>query len=343
MQHQTLQSLVPATKVNAVNRALQATFDTQSVDSITPLSGGLSTAFVYKIIVAGKPYVLRLIMHQDALNDPARQFTCMKLAAAVGVAPRVHYASVEDALSIIDFVDAQRLMTAFATRQELLITLANTVKAIHSTTTFPKLVNFLDGVDDFIQEFRAAQMLPESATAELFCLYAQVQQSYPRHDPDVVSSHNDLNYNNILFDGKKIWVIDWEAAFQNDRYADLATIANGFVNSDDDEELFLRAYFGDAPSDYQRARFFLMRQVRHLFYAMIMMKLVDYAKPGNVPLDTNMQVPRIEEFRKHLGDGTIQLGSYQGQLLFAKVEMNEALLAMQSQRFAESVALMGQH
>jgi hypothetical protein len=264
----------------------------------------------------------------------------MKLAAAVGVAPRVHYASVEDALSIIDFVDAQRLMTAFATREELLVTLANTVKAIHSTPTFPKLVNFLDGVDDFIQEFKASQMLPESATAKLFSLYARVQQSYPRHDPDVVSSHNDLNYNNIMFDGKQIWIVDWEAAFANDRYADLATIANGFVNSDEDEEVFLHAYFGETPSVYQRARFFLMRQVRRLFYAMIMMKLVDYAKPGNVPLDTNMQVPRIEEFRKQLSDGAIQLGTYEGQLLFAKVEMNEALLAMQSPRFAESIKLM---
>ncbi len=343
MQQSNLQSLIPQTKLEAVLEGLRTAFGSDHVDSIVPLSGGLSTALVYKISVCGEPYVLRIIMNVDALNDPARQFTCMTLAAAAGVAPTVYYANVEDALSITAWIATTPLVNHFTERENLLVELAKTIKAIHATPLFPKLVNFLDGVDGFIQEVKATGLLPESATAEHFAYYAHIQQSYPRHDTDVVSSHNDLNHNNILFDGKRIWIIDWEAAFQNDRYADLASIANGFVYNERQEELYLQVYFGDTLDEYKRARLFLMQQVSHIFYAMVMLKLVAASRTDNSTVEATMQVPRIADFRKQLGEGQVNLASAEGQLLFAKVELNEALLSMKSPRFAASIDLMNQH
>lgn len=123
----------------------------------------------------------------------------------------------------------------WASSNELLPELVKIIKSIHSTPLFPKLVNYLDGIDMFIQNFKASELLPESATEEHFRYYSQIQNVYPRYDGDVVSSHNDLNPNNILFDGKKIWIIDWEAAFQNDRYVDLANVANRFVTNEMEE------------------------------------------------------------------------------------------------------------
>lgn len=97
----------------------------------------------------------------------------------------------------------------------------------------------------------------------------------------MVSSHNDLNPNNILFDGKKIWVIDWEAAFQNDRYVDLAIVAKTFVHNQEDEAIFLQTYFGEQLDEYKRARFFLMQQICRMYYAMIMLKLAAAQKPAD--------------------------------------------------------------
>lgn len=115
-------------------------------------------------------------------------------------------------------------------RTKLLLKLVETIRSIHSTRLFPKLVNYLDGIDGFIAEFKASGILPSSATEEHFRYYSQIQKVYPRYDTDLVSSHNDLT-RNILFDGKKVWVIDWEAAFQNDRYVDLAIVANTFIST----------------------------------------------------------------------------------------------------------------
>jgi thiamine kinase-like enzyme len=334
-------SLLPQAKLEAVQVGLQSAFSTTIVESIVPLAGGLSTALVYKITVRNKPYVLRLIMHIDPLNDPARQFPCMNLAAEAGVAPPVYYASVEDALSITEFIETKPIAGHFATHDDLLVELAKTIKAIHATPLFPKLVNFLDGVDGFIQEFKASGMLPERTTAEHFSYYSQIQQSYPRQDPDLVSSHNDLNFNNVLFDGVKFWVIDWEAAFQNDRYADLANIANAFVSNETQEEVYLTAYFDDSPSEYQRARLFLMQQVSHMFYAMLMMKFAAAQKPAGWNHDDSMDTPSLADFRKQIGAGEIALASYEGKLLFAKVALNEALRNMKSPRFAEAINRMG--
>jgi thiamine kinase-like enzyme len=79
---------------------------------------------------------------------------------------------------------------------------------------------------------RLAKSLQKSLTKELPERYSRVAHVYPRHDEsNWVSSHNDLKPENILFDGNRVWLVDWEAAFLNDRYVDLAVVANFAVNS----------------------------------------------------------------------------------------------------------------
>jgi hypothetical protein len=112
--NQILKASIPEIKRAAVEQALQDTFNTTVVESIESLTGGLSSALVYKIMVSDKPYVLRVIMQPDALNAPVRQYVCMNLAAKAGIAPHVYYANVEDALSITDFIEAKPLSGHFA-------------------------------------------------------------------------------------------------------------------------------------------------------------------------------------------------------------------------------------
>ena len=77
----------------------------------------------------------------------------------------------------------------------------------------------------------------------------------------------------MLFDGSRLWMVDWEAAFQNDRYADLAVVANMLVANEAEEQIYLQEYFGAPPDSYQAARFYLMRQLAHMFYAMAFLSL----------------------------------------------------------------------
>ncbi|WP_163592603.1 phosphotransferase, partial [Klebsiella pneumoniae] len=86
-------------------------------------------------------------------------------------------------------------------------------------------------------------------------------------EPAPVSSHNDLNPRNILYDGRRLWLVDWEAAFLPDRYFDLAALANFFTATPEDEVLLQATYWSAPPREAQAARLYLARQVNHLYYA----------------------------------------------------------------------------
>ena len=267
--------MIPETKNAAVERALQSTFGVSEFEDIQKLNTAkLTSAHVFRIVVRGRPYLLRVITRTDANTDPTRQFMCMKIAAEAGLAPRVFYTSVEDRVSIIDFLESRPLPPA-----EAAVRFAATLRALHAQPLFPRLVNDYDtsptfllrpsGLrESFIQGFGAAKIVPEMETEELIQLCARLAGVYRFQDSDLVSSHNDLKPENIVFDGERVWLVDWEAAFLNDRYSDLAVMANFVVTNDAEEEVYLRTYFGEAAGEYRLARFYLMRQVVHVFYAM---------------------------------------------------------------------------
>ncbi len=145
-----------------------------------------------------------------------------------------------------------------------------TLRSLHSLPPFSKAMNY-ETLGGFIRKFKDSNIMPAVETEEVFVRHAEVAEIYPRHQPDMVSSHSapDLKPENILLDGHQVWVVDWEAAFLNDRYFDLAVVANFVVTNDAEEQIYLREYFGQPPGEYQLARFFLMRQIMHMFYAAI--------------------------------------------------------------------------
>lgn len=91
------------------------------------------------------------------MGDPTRQFNCMKLAAEAGLAPRIWYTSIEDRISITDFVVARPFSVGEAKTK-----LAELLRELHSLPPFPKLMNYQDTMDGFLQKFQEAKILPES-------------------------------------------------------------------------------------------------------------------------------------------------------------------------------------
>ena len=266
--------MIPHEKSAAVSRGLSEAFGTTAIEDICRMTKGLSSDLVFRIVTKGSPFLLRIMTRMDERNDPVRVFTCMRAAGEAGLAPRVLYSNTEDGIAIIKWIEAVPFPAAQA-----LVQLPATLKRLHALPLFPKAFNYATAHNFFVWRLRGSGLLSGREIEEVFRRYQQICAAYPYLDADLVSCHMDLKPENILFDGSRPWLVDWMAAFVNDRYFDLAIVANFVVANDGDGRIYLEEYFGQRPDEYQLARFFLMRQVLHMLSAAVFLLLGSAGKP----------------------------------------------------------------
>ena len=330
---------IPQAQRPAVDRGLMAAFGTSELDSVAVMSGGLSGAVVYRIRVGGIGYALRLTLSRDALRDPARGFACMRTAAEALLAPRVRYACAEDGVAIIDLVEARPLFDYPGDGGPLIAELAQTARLLHETPPFPALVDYMAGMEELIGLHRASGLLDPAATQELFARYAGLAAAYRTAPGDQVSSHNDINPGNLLFDGRRLWLIDWEAAFLADRYVDLATLANWFARGDAGaEDLLLATYFGAPPTSEQRARLEVMKVVNHVFTGVIFLNSAHDEQPGAELAERTLAGPSLPQMHAGLGSGEVSFARWDDRIAYGKARLGAALAGLRTEAFADALA-----
>jgi aminoglycoside phosphotransferase (APT) family kinase protein len=330
---------IPEAKREAVARALAAAFGVSEPDGPpVALSGGLSGAAVFRIRVGGIAYALRLTLERDDLRDPARGFACMATAAEAFLAPTVRYASADDGVAITDLVAAQPLFDYPGDGGPLVVELAQTIRLLHQTPAFPELVDYMAGMDELVAQHRASGILDPAATTELFDRYAALARTYHTAPQDRVSSHNDINPGNLIYDGRRLWLIDWEAAFRADRYVDLATAANWLARTPALEERLLATYFGAPPTAEQRARFEVMKAVNHVFLGVMFLSTVAAGRPGAPLADRTLAGPPLAEMHAGLGSGAVSFARWEDRAAYGKSRLAQALESLRSDTFAQALA-----
>ena len=330
--------MIPQEKIAAATRGLNEAFGVDAFDDIRDLTERPGSNRVFRIVVRGTAYLLRI---NTRAGDMTRHFSCMLTAAEAGLAPRVRYASAEDRISITDFVEAVPFPATDALRR-----IPAGLRALHALPPFPVspfnttctfLLNHGPALEKFLQDFRAANILPEHDLEELLAQYARVAAAYSSLDPDLAPSHNDLfKPDNMLFDGSRLWLVDWEAAFQNDRYADLAVVANMLVANEAEEQIYLQEYFGTPPDSYQAARFYLMKQLAHMFYAMAFLKLGSAGKP----VDWSEPVPAYSDFQRHFWAREVDLADNHSKTVYGRVHWEQIRHNLRQPRFDEALGIV---
>ena len=332
---------IPESRREAVDRALMGAFGTTTLDAVTPISGGLSGAGLFRIRVGGIAYVLRLEPPALSFGDPARGFVCMRIAADAFLAPRVRYADPADGVVIMDLVAQRSLALDYpGDGKPLLIELAQAVRALHAAPQFPPLVDYMTGMQMVIGQQLQSGLFDPSIFQDLIDRYGEVAAVYRTAAGDRVSSHNDLNPGNVLYDGTRLWLVDWEASFLADRYVDLATVAGWFTHDQTQEDLLLSTYFGTAPTPEQHARFTVMRQVNHVFYGMQMLNSAAAERPGLSRPDQDLSGPSLGALRGRLATGDFALQAWDNRVAYGKARLSEALTGIQSPVFREAVSLL---
>ena len=296
----------------AVQRALSSVFGGALVESHQPMAGGASGALAFLIGVSGRRCVLRVEARRSRIRNP-HQYTCMQIASDAGIAPPLRYADAEAGVVIMDYVAEQPLHQYRGGAATLLRDLAALVEKLHATSLFPAVVDFRQLIRRMlahVQSGCANGLLDRHVEA-----FERVVAAYPWNPAAHVSCHNDPNPRNTLFDGNRLWLIDWETSYRNDPFVDLAILAENHAPSAEQAVGLLHAYLRREPQSAQIARLRLMRQLVRLYYGGLMLSAT--LNPA-APMEY-LAAPTPDEFRAMVASGKLTPASVETMIVLGKM------------------------
>jgi aminoglycoside phosphotransferase (APT) family kinase protein len=135
-----------------------------------------------------------------------------------------------------------------------------------------------------------------------------------------VSSHNDPVPRNVLFDGQRLWMIDWESAYRNDPLVDVAIALDSFAPTPDLEQVFLRAWRGQRAPAAISDRLAKVRALTRLYYAGVFLSAS--AAASGALADHDISAPTVATFRRAILNGQITPGSPKAKHILGKMYLS---------------------
>jgi aminoglycoside phosphotransferase (APT) family kinase protein len=257
---------IPMTHREIAQAALRATVGSATIDSIRPIPGGVSGAFVYRVAAGDRRYVLRMEGFASPLRNP-HQYTSMRIAAEAGIAPRLYHVDEVARVAVMDFIVEQPLNTYPGGPHALAQALGDMLRRLQGTPRFGRFVDYPDITARLWAHVCRTNLFAPGVLDAHTQRLADLRSAYTWNSDEAVSSHNDILPRNLLFDGERLWLVDWESAYCNDPVVDMATMLDNFAPSPELEEVLLQAWLGHPPDRSLRDRLELMRALTRLFYA----------------------------------------------------------------------------
>jgi aminoglycoside phosphotransferase (APT) family kinase protein len=292
------------------------------VESIEPITFGLSGASVHAITTSRGSYVLRVQARHLDERHFAQQVRVLQRAVAAGVAPAIVHVDEAARAVVSTRVHGRPLAAALADPAERPAVLASVVerlRALHAID--PSDVDERDPIPitraawSAAKDRRGAPGWAASIDTAVDAIAATLADDRRR-----VVSHNDVNPGNILWDGARAWLVDWDVTGLGHPYYDLATLAL-FLRLPDAVALDLAAHHDGAPlDDRSRASFRALRSLTGLLCGLTFLGLVDDL--GVLPAETRADAPTLGRVYEAMRAGELDLQSPIG-----RASMGLALLA----------------
>ena len=295
----------------AIERARRLPIWTGAVEP-TLLSGGLSNINL-TVDDAGQRYVIRVGEDEPYFGvSREHELQAFRAAHAAGVAPEVVYA--EPGLMVIRFIEGRSLLPADVREPECLAKVARLFRRLHREAHkhlespgfmfWPfqhhrSYIRLLDQHSDRLYE-RWRDMLPGLSAAN-----EELERAMG--PATIVFGHNDLNPQNIIDDGERLWFVDWEfAGFVMDLF-DIGVLAMNIEIGPGETDFFLENYVDASATDELRYRLAAAKVVAALrettwsFVSEMMDKPIDF----DFRIYSTMNADRYErmyaEFRETYG------------------------------------------
>jgi len=309
---------IPAQRRDAVRAALQTTFGSGAIDRFDPIKGGVSSALILRFDVRERTYVLRIEPERTTLRDRQRGYDCMVAAASAGAAPDVHHADPQAGIAIMDFVFGLPLSQHPDGAIGMVRALGALIARVQAAPPFPDVGSYPDVIEWLLAGLcKSAFPAPDQLDPHADGL-ARIRAALPWESSTLVSCHNDPNPRNILFDGKRALLVDWELAFRNDPLVDLAILTTELVETPALQRALLEATFGATPDSRMLARLTVMRLLTRLYYGCV---VLDSLAGSLVTPDAGLAAFTPASFRMAVADGRLKSGTPETAHAFAMMSL----------------------
>jgi hypothetical protein len=125
-------------RADSARAALATAFGRARIGPIVALSGGATTASVYRIEVGEQRYLLRIEGQPSPLRNP-HQYVSMRIAAEAGIAPKILYVDETARIVVADFIEQVALEAYPGGPPALARALGELLARVQATEVFPYL------------------------------------------------------------------------------------------------------------------------------------------------------------------------------------------------------------
>ena len=299
---------------------LQNIFPNQEISNVNPLPEGM-TVPIYSFELDGESFILRLTPHHS-MEQNKINFETLQSASDLGVTPFLKYKDPRKGILIMERINNQMeqfLSLPFDVQREKLQDLLVKMKKVN-TNQIPlnKRERIFEKKRSFQKTWGCIPSLINQAIDESITLSPEKKKS------DFM--HNDLHFNNLLYDGKKLWAIDFDDSGQGDSLYDLASIVNFLQPPQEKVSSWLEKSLAHKPTDEEITYF---KQLRKLHLVRVGMDLLQIPKRKGI-IDANCELPWDDSvsFNDLVMDyfmGNLDLSDPKTRLMFGSKFLNESL------------------
>jgi thiamine kinase-like enzyme len=293
--------------------------------TIERTASGLSGAGVYRVQSGERALVLKVAAEGAPAEAWRHTLHLQQEAAEAGLAPRVVHVDEDRRAVLTEFVVDRSYAALYlnpTTHAAALKKLAELLRRVHALP----LRKEAEPRDP--RAFLAAQwsLLCARGSPPPFVSEAVdrvLREEAPASDRPAVLSHNDPNPTNLVFDGERLLLLDWEAAGPNDAYFDLAVVSV-FLRMDSSTCLELLSLHDGAPIAALPERFGFMRRLAAALPGVVFLRMArQHGHPGaeGETLDSALS---LGDCFQRIRSGALKPSTAEGQWTFGLALVKES-------------------
>jgi hypothetical protein len=286
---------------------------------------GLSGAAVYDVATDAGEFVVRILANLGRAQWH-RRITLLRAVADAGIAPPLAWVDEGERATVSPKIPGQLAVALAdpAARPRAIASVVETLARLHRlpadafAPADPIAMTRLLWDDQIAKPGFPAWASP--AAALIGHAAARLDA-----DPRRVPSHNDMNPTNVLWDGARVWLVDWDASGLTHPYYDLAVFSM-FLRLDDAVALDLLARQENSAITREQADTF--RALRRLGAVLCGSMFLHLAGDLTAVMPRHLgETPTLLQFYARLRTGELALRSAVGQAMFGAAMLKEAITA----------------